>query len=155
MKKNYIFPILLLGTAILFSSCNGSTTSTETMEARLIGDTWSFDDVCFNPKGATPSSDVTENWDQYRINFFQDYTLDWVDTDAQDTLPGFWYVYEDYEWDAEDQQSELVQTLEITVYEPGGNGERYIVWEDPYVGTKRIKARQKTGTGTYKFDLRR
>lgn len=156
MKRILLLSSLLFSFALLINSCNsGSNISTSVMESRLIGDWWRFEKACFNPKGAAPKKDVTFNWENYKMRFNYDYSLDLFDLKTQDTSYGYWWIYEDWQWDEEDQENELVQTIEITVYDETALNSRTMLWKDPYVGTDKIKATEKTTEGKYLFELER
>ncbi len=149
MRLSILFIAIL---TVMFISACGKNLSTNQIQSRLIG-TWDMDRVEFKDKGTLIKKDVSGNWNKFRLSFFNDGTLNWIDKSVSDTFPGYWYINEKLEWDANNQQNEVVQQLELYVYSADGVDYRYLLWEELSLTSSRFKAQESSVKGKYYYKL--
>lgn len=150
MKNIY----LILSLSVLSLVSCGKNLSTNQIESRLLG-TWDMDNVEFKDKGSMIKKDVTGNWSDYRLKFYFDGTLDWIVKTQGDTLFGYWYVNESYQYNSNSNQNEVVHKLEITVYDQTVENSRFLLWTDLSITNSKMKAKESESKGKYFFKLRK
>lgn len=151
MTRFYLFSILIL---VFLASC-GKNLSTNQIEDRLLGK-WRFDNVEFRDKGTMFKKDVTGNWVNYGMEFFYDGTLYFTETKSSviDTMAGYWYVNESYEWNSNSESNELIQKLELYIY--GAEGDvKTMYWEELGITKSKLKSEEKSTKGRYFYKLKR
>lgn len=147
--------ILISILALVFLVSCGKNLSTNQIEDRLLGK-WRFDNVEFRDKGTMFKKDVTGNWVNYGMEFFYDGTFYFTENKSNliDTLAGYWYVNESYEWDSNTESNDLVQILELYIY--GAEGEvKTMRWENLAITSSKLRSQEKTGQGRYFYKLKR
>jgi hypothetical protein len=137
-------------TAFLLLSACGKGLNTNQIQDRLIG-TWEIDRVEFKDKGTIGRKDVSSNWINYETTFFNDGTLEWIDRSTQDTLLGYWYVDQTINWDPNSQSNEVVQLLELYVYDNFSANYRYMKWEEIGITSSTLRAQELKDQGRYYF----
>lgn len=149
MTRFFLFACL---STLIIASC-GKNLSTNQIEDRLLGK-WRFDNVEFRDKGTMCKKDVTGNWVNYGMEFFYDGTLEFTQTNSSsiDTMLGYWYVNESYEWNSNNESNELIQSLELYIY--GANEElKFMNWEELALTKSKLKGEEKTAKGRYFYKL--
>jgi len=148
MKSIYTLSFLFV---LGLVSC-GKDLNTNQIQSRLLG-SWDIDHVEFKDKGSLIKKDVTGNWSDYRLTFYLDGTLDWIEKSKKDTLFGYWYINESYQYNSNTQNNEVVHKLELTVYDQMVENSRYLLWTDLAITNSKLKAQESDSKGKYFFKL--
>ena len=149
MRFRALFLFGFFFASLLIGSCSKGL-STEKLETRLIG-TWKVEQVKFKRNGCY--KDVTQNFNQYKFTYAADGTLILVDTKVGESHEGYWYIDEEYVWDEEDQENDLVQTLIMAVYNTDANLWRDFRWKDLSVSNSKLKSTERRDGRRYKWEL--
>lgn len=116
---------------------------------------WEFDRVKFRESWAIDGDEITADYRNLVFNFYDDgfLTLEYVDDSGS-------LKVDEGEWDTEVERDcggencESTRLFYITLYEPeNGVFDRYNIWEITYLGTRKLKARQRVGDGVFRYKL--
>ena len=120
---------------------------------------WEFDRVRFRKSWAIDGDDVTRDYRNLIFNFYDDgfLTLEYVDDSGNLKIDeGEWDTELDRDCyhDGDGENCDRTRFFYLTLYEPeNGIFDRYNIWEITYLGTRKLKARQNTGNGVFKYKL--
>lgn len=136
---------------VILSSCS-SNLSTDSIETRLLG-SWVVDEVKYSKNGRVRCKDVTANFDEYKFTFIADGSLIFVDMEVNVDYDGYWYIQEDWNWDEEEQENKLTQTLIINVWDNNTEATRIFQFKEIQISKNKLKVQEHRNGGKYKWKL--
>ena len=147
---------ILLLFASCFFACQDIDHIFGSFSDRIEG-TWEFDRVRFRESWAIDGDEVTSDYRNLVFNFYDDgfLTLEYVDDSGNLKIDeGEWDTEVDRNCNDDGGNCDRNRFFYLTLYEPeNGIFDRNNIWEITYLGTRKLKARQDTGDGVFRYKL--
>ena len=155
LKTGQRFAILILSISAL-SACQDIDHIFSSFSNRIEG-AWEFDRVRFRESWAIDGDEVTRDYRNLVFNFYDDgfLTLEYADDFGNLKIDeGEWDTEVDQDCHNNDGNCDRTRFFYLTLYEPeNGIFDRNNIWEITYLGTHKLKARQNTGDGVFRYKL--
>jgi hypothetical protein len=145
------FILLLIPVALVTSSCSEEFLL-ERKEDKLIG-TWEFEKVTYKSDGKLFSDNITDEYRNDIIEFYDDYTAIYDDYSLSTAYPGDWLVRLDHDYSSDGSSTEYF--VDVLFYGMMQGEDFGIFGSIDRLGKYKLHLEATDRRGTYVFKLRR
>jgi hypothetical protein len=149
IRKKSILPLLFL----VSLSCNKQDKLTWT-ERHVLG-SWYYDEVKFTENWSIGSDNLTKDYEDITLTFYDDFTITSVNTQTGETFTGMWEINVVEVYSGSDGSSTMGEEL-IAAMSSNSTGEvLQLIWEGLSVNKRRIRSYHNDKEGYYDFRLQK
>jgi hypothetical protein len=145
--KTLILPLSF----IVLVSCNKQNQLTWT-ERQVLG-SWYYDEVKFNENWSIGTANVTNEYEDITLTFYDDFTMTSVNTTSGETLTGVWEINVDEDYNNNGNNSGTNEELIASMSDDQTGEAVQLIWEDLSVNKRRIYSYHNNKDGHYFFRL--
>ena len=149
MRKLLSYLMMAALVAPMLTSCRSD--NGETWAERRISGTWQFDRVFYTPRWSIQRENRLEEYDQYAVTFFDDYTLLVLDTNTDEEYSGTWNLSSYNTTNGE--STSTVQVLQVVWLNTVTNEIEAMILGDAYIGERRMSGNENNDEGNYRYRL--
>jgi hypothetical protein len=154
MKTRNFLLLFIAAVPLLFSSCVKDDAATADAKAQLEG-TWRYTSVTYTRAGSPTVYTVTDNYDQYKLQFNEDGTASRRNTINGELEEGKWYLENMTLTGSSENTSTSFQKLNLYLNKELTGYSVEEEWQSVNISASRLTARYANGERTFSYTLTR